>query len=238
MSKPKRWKKIYLPSLLALLLGGAGNFALAISQEKVAAQEKATIQQQIDATVKRINAIHFVQGQFNQQKKLQGLAYALKSQGHFIFWKEHGLHLAIDKPFFNAMTITSSALINWQADGSGSIAQEQSGIIQNEINKTLLAFFSADIELIQQRFATDWVFTQDNWQLTLTPKLDIIQKNMRSAVIHGDKNLQGLTLVAGNGDETTIDFSAQKQSAAPTREECRWFYLQAQQTCSNFTPAQ
>lgn len=195
---------------------------------------RCATQEQIDNTVKRINAVQFVQGQFNQQKKLQGLAYPLKSQGHFIFWKDRGLYLAIDKPFFNAMTITSNAMINWQTDGTGSIAQEQSGIIQNEINKTLLAFFSADMEMIQQRFATAWAFDRENWQLTLTPKLDIIKKNIRSAIIHGNTNLQGLSIMAGNGDETTIEFTEQKQSAVPSKEACRWFYLQPQEPCSAF----
>lgn len=192
----------------------------------------AATQAQIDKVITRLNAIHFVQGQFTQQKKLTGLHYPLKAQGHFMFWKMQGLYLATEKPFFNAMTITGKAMINWQADGTGTIAQEQSGIIQREINKTLLAFFSADIAVIQQRFSTEWIFDKEQWQLKLIPKLDVIQKNMRSAVIHGNNNLQGLTVVAANGDETTIEFTAQKESAAPTAAECRWFSLQPQELCS------
>ncbi len=194
----------------------------------------AVNQVQIDKVITHLNGINFIQGQFTQQKKLTGLSYPLKAQGHFMFWKMQGLHLATEKPFFNAMTITSNAMINWQADGTGAIAQEQSGIIQREINKTLLAFFSADIALIQQRFSTEWIFDKEQWQLTLIPKLDIIQKNMRSAVIHGNNNLQGLTVVAGNGDETTIEFTSQIESAAPTAAECRWFSLQPQELCSAF----
>ncbi len=195
---------------------------------------RADTQSQIDKVIARLNSISFVQGQFAQEKKLTGLAYALKAQGHFMFWKAQGLYLATDKPFFNAMTITSTSMINWQADGSGSIAQEQSGIVQREINKTLLAFFSADIALIQQRFNTTWVFDNDKWQLTLVPKLDVILKNMRSAVIHGDNNLQGLSVVAGNGDQTTLAFSAQIVRVAPSAADCRWFYLQAEEACNKF----
>ena len=194
----------------------------------------AANQAQIDKIITHLNSIHFVQGQFTQQKKLTGLSYPLKAQGHFMFWKMQGLYLATEKPFFNAMTITGNAIINWQADGTGTISQEQSGIIQREINKTLLAFFSADIALIQQRFTTEWVFDKEQWQLTLIPKLDVIQKNMRSAVIHGNNNLQGLTVVAGNGDETTIEFTSQTESATPTAAECRWFSLQPQTLCSAF----
>lgn len=195
---------------------------------------QAAEQTKIDQVVKKINDIKFIEGQFTQLKKLQGVAYPLKAQGHFMFWKGQGFYLATEKPFFNAMTITGTSMINWQADGTGTLAQEQIGIIQREVNKTLLAFFSADIELIQQRFSADWVFDKDNWQLTLTPKLDVIQKNMRSAVIHGNNYVQGLTVTAGNGDETTIAFSAQQEHAEPRAAECRWFYLQAQDACSKF----
>lgn len=197
----------------------------------------ASTQKQIDQVVKRLSDIQLIQGGFSQQKKLQGLAYPLSAQGKFIFWQSHGLYIATEKPFFNAMTITGSDIITWQANGVGNIAAEQSGIIQREINKTLLAFFSADIDLIQQRFIADWVFEQDNWQLTLTPKLDLIKKNMRTAVMSGDKFLQKLVVTAANGDETTIEFNLQVESAAPTTVECRWFYLQPQEPCAIFSAA-
>ncbi|HEY0894343.1 MAG TPA: hypothetical protein VGE32_14880, partial [Cellvibrio sp.] len=126
-------------------------------------------------------------------------------------------------------------IITWQPNGTGSVAAEQSGLIQREINKTLLAFFSADIALIQQRFIADWVFEQDKWQLTLTPRLELIKKNMRTAVMNGDQFLQKLVVTAANGDETTIEFNAQVESALPTSAQCRWFYVQAQEACTTFS---
>lgn len=194
----------------------------------------ADTQQQIDQVIKRLSDIEVVQGGFNQQKKLQGLSYSLNAQGTFIFWRAHGLYIATEKPFFNALTITGNEIINWQQNGTGNVAAEQSGLIQREINKTLLAFFSADIELIQQRFIADWVFDKGQWQLTLTPKLDLIKKNMRDAVMHGDKFLQKLVVTAANGDETAIEFNAQTESAAPSQTQCRWFYLQPQDNCTAF----
>lgn len=198
---------------------------------------QADAQAQIDQVVKRLSEIEVVQGAFNQQKKLQGLAYSLNAQGKFIFWRAHGLYIATEKPFFNAMTITGSDIISWQQNGTGSIAAEQSGLIQREINKTLLAFFSADIALIQQRFIADWVFEQEQWQLTLTPRLDLIKKNMRIAVMNGDQFLQKLVVTAANGDETTIEFNSQVESAVPTSAQCHWFYVQPQDACATIAAA-
>lgn len=197
----------------------------------------AETQQQIDQVVKRLSDIRLVQGDFIQQKKLQGLAYPLSAQGKFIFWQAHGLYIATEKPFFSAMTITGSDIITWQPNGAGSVAAEQSGIIQREINKTLLAFFSADINLIQQRFIADWIFEKDSWRLTLIPKLDLIKKNMRTAVMSGDTFLDRLVVTAANGDETTIEFNSQVESATPTEAECRWFYLQPQEPCATLAAA-
>ena len=198
----------------------------------------ADTQQQIDQVVKRLSEIQVVHGGFNQQKKLQGLAYALNAQGTFIFWRDHSLYIATEKPFFNALTITGSDIINWQQNGTGNVAAEQSGLIQREVNKTLLAFFSADIELIQQRFIADWVFDKNQWQLTLTPRLELIKKNMRTAVMNGDQFLQKLVVTAANGDETTIEFNNQKESAAPSQAQCHWFYLQPQAACAAFAAKQ
>jgi outer membrane lipoprotein-sorting protein len=194
----------------------------------------ADTQQQIDQVVKRLSEIQVVHGDFNQQKKLQGLAYPLSAQGTFIFWRDKGLYIATEKPFFNALTITGGEIITWQQNGTGIIAAEQSGLIQREINKTLLAFFSADIALIQQRFIADWVFEQNQWQLTLTPRLDLIKKNMRTATMNGDQFLQKLVVTAANGDETIIEFNSQVESAAPTVVQCHWFYLQPQEPCTTF----
>ncbi|WP_062058271.1 LolA family protein [Cellvibrio sp. OA-2007] len=203
----------------------------------LACTAQANTQAQIDQVVKRLSDIAVVQGGFNQQKKLQGLAYPLNAQGQFIFWRGQGLYIANEKPFFSAMTITGGDIINWQKNGTGSIASEQSGLIQREINKTLLAFLSADIALIQQRFIADWIFEQEQWQLTLTPRLDLIKKNMRNAVMNGDQFLQKLVVTAANGDETTIEFHSQIESAAPSAAQCQWFYLQPQQPCASFASA-
>jgi len=210
------------------------NILIIISLAVTTTYTSAATPEQIAKVIKQVNDIRFIQGQFVQQKKIQGIAYPLKAEGHFMFWKGQGLYLATDKPFFNAMTLTSTGIINWQLDGTGTMAQEESGIIQREVNKTLLAFFSADIALIEQRFKVDWVFDKDQWQLSLTPKMDIIQKNMRVAIIRGQQFMNELSVIAANGDQTDLTFSAQQESAQPTAVQCRWFYLQAQNACNKF----
>lgn len=197
-------------------------------------QVQAATEEQVAKVLKQVNDIRFMEGQFIQQKKITGIDYPLKTQGQFMFWKGQGLYLVTEKPFFNAMTITGSGMIVWQADGSGALAQEQSGIIQREVNKTLLAFFSADIAAIEQRFNVEWRFDKEQWQLSLTPKLEVIQKNMRVAIIRGSQFMNELSVIAGNGDQTDLSFSGQQQSAQPTAAQCHRFYLPGEDGCNKF----
>jgi len=47
-----------------------------------------------------------------------------------------------------------------------------------------------------------------------------------------------LVVTAANGDETTIEFNNQTESAAPSQAQCRWFYLQPQASCAAFAANQ
>ena len=179
----------------------------------------------IQNVIQQLNSVTVIHGKFEQQKQLQGLDYPLTSSGHFIFWKAKGLYLASDTPFFNASTITPDNIIHWQENGTGSISEEQSGLIQREISRTLLAFFSADVALIEERFTTEWQFDGKNWQLLLAPRHDMVRKQMRSAELRGEDYIESLRIVGGNGDVTQLNFTDINSSDSPTQEQCRWFYL-------------
>jgi|GEM_PF-4346291 hypothetical protein len=202
---------------------------LTFTDAALASREDEAIQN----VIRQLSAVTLINGQFEQQKQLQGLDYPLTSSGHFIFWKEKGLYLASEKPFFNASTITPTDIIQWQEDGTGRISEEQSGLIQREISRTLLAFFSADIKLIEERFATQWQFEEQRWQLVLTPRHDMVRKHMHSAELRGGQYIESLQIIGGNGDITQLTFTDITSSAAPTPEQCRWFYLsQVEQHCA------
>ena len=193
----------------------------------------AAVQSIIESLKQRV----LVTGDFQQEKTLNGLAYTLNSSGHFIFWQKQGLYLKVEKPFFNAFTITQDQLITWQADGSGDIAAEHQGIVQREINKTLFAILSADIALIESRFDARWLINKERWQLILTPKLAVMQESLQQVVIDGHNagakaELQMVQLTAGNGDHTRIEFLNQSvvSLGVPVKqvlsaEQCRWFSL-------------
>lgn len=193
------------------------------------AQDSANSEQ----VVAHLNSVEFVQGKFAQEKTLKGISQPLKSNGRFMFWKNHGLFLATEKPFFNAMSLINGNMINWKADGSGTISQEQNALVQKEINKTLFSFFSADVPLIEQRFNTRWTFSEKHWELRLTPKLAMIEKSLKETRIVGSDNIESIDVIAANGDSTRIQFTEQHFSKSPTDSECHWFAFPPKERCSD-----
>src|SRR5690606_15776468 len=194
---------------------------LTFTDAALASREDEAIQN----VIRQLSAVMLINGQFEQQKQLQGLDYPLTSSGHFIFWKEKGLYLASEKPFFNASTITPTDIIQWQEDGTGRISEEQSGLIQREISRTLLAIFRADIKLIGGRSATRWRFEGERWQLVLPARHDLVREHMHLAELLGVQYIESLQIIGCNGDLTRLVFTHITSSAAPTPEQCRWFYL-------------
>ena len=81
------------------------------------------------------------------------------------------------------------------------------------------------MKLIEERFTTQWQFDGNDWQLLLTPRHDMVRKQMRSAELHGENYIESLRIVGGNGDVTQLNFTDINSSDSPTPEQCRWFYL-------------
>ncbi len=176
--------------------------------------------------VERLAAHRVVYGSFEQQQQLADLDFPLNSAGEFIFWRDRGLYLVTREPFFQALTLTPDGVIYWDEDGTGSRDQRREGLIQRETGRTLLAFFSADLELIDARFYSQWQMADDEddgWQLALTPRQSQVRRQIRRALLRGNDTITALTLEAANGDVTELHFFRVNTADAPGPEQCRWF---------------
>lgn len=186
----------------------------------------------INQVVSRFQSFVVVSGDFEQQKQLAGVDRLLRSSGNFVFWRDQGLLLTTEKPFQNAVTISKDNLIHWDKNGKGRIVKDNSSLVQREINKTLLAFFGADVSLIEDRFELRWIFESDNgWQVYLTPKLESIKRYMSLVIIEGEFYLKKITVSFGEQDKTVIQFSNQLQVDHMDHQTCRWFYFPIENHC-------
>ncbi len=183
----------------------------------------------------RLTAQPVTVGDVEQTRQLSGFELPLQSRGHFVFWQDHGLYLETRQPFFNATTLTADAIWHWNEDGSLSPASQLGNAVQKEVNRTLLAFFSADLPLIRSRFEPHWQITSaTDWTVTLIPRHAMIAAHVESVELSGGAFLDRLVLVAANGDTSRLQFSNVAFQQAPDLSQCRRFF-QRDEACDSVT---
>ncbi len=230
-SVQRRLHRRGVPGLLMVVLAAfAGDLC---AKEAGSGKEAGAIKK----VVQRLNDAVLLTGNFEQKKQLQGMTVPLQSKGEFVFWRGQGLYLLTREPFYNATTITVDRIIHWREDGTGALAEEPSGLVQREVSRTLLAFLSADLELLEDRFLTQWRFQQNRWELALAPRQELVRKHMRSVTLRGGEYIKNVSVIAANGDITEMTFNAIKPQAGPDARQCRSFFLgDATTQCARFPP--
>jgi len=179
----------------------------------------------IHAVEERLTQYPVIHGTFSQRKRLSGFDYDLESNGRFIFWQGRGLYLETQQPFFTAMTLSADQVFYWDKDGKATRASESSGLVQREINRTLLAFLGADITQIEQRFEIDWESRPASWTATLSPRRETTAAHIRSVRLKGTDFLESLYFETPNGDVIELTFSLAGQASSPTLEQCLRFFV-------------
>ncbi len=166
---------------------------------------------------------------FTQQRKLAILKRPLISRGNVIFSPEHGVVWQQIKPFSNTLILQSTGLTQIDSQGKATKMAMKSGAGLAELMpKMMRAIFSGNIAQLQQEFELFYQFNHDEkqWQLGMTPKLDVISKAFSKIVITGEndkssyaiKQLQLISQIHQSNnasktqpqsDVTTITFSNQ-----------------------------
>jgi len=175
----------------------------------------------------------FQTGQFSQQRTLQGFSRKLQSSGRFYFWRDHGLYWETQKPFFRALSYGGGQVVGWDIDGE-VVSQQRTGIIQQQVNKVLMAMLGADLVKLQQLFKVEINTAIDQrWRLQLTPRDLAVAKGIKSIELNGLDTIEQAIVIAPSGDRSIIDFSDMQQSAVPTVDACRKFIIAMPKTDSD-----
>lgn len=167
----------------------------------------------------------YMQGQFNQRRKLEGFTRMLSSTGEFYFWRDQGLYWEVQKPFYRATTFKERQVLSWSAPNVLTDAVSPN-MIQRQIGKVLMAVLGTDIDMLSSVFSTESSIdtASGDWSIRLTPK-DIATRQMLSHLdIKGKITLDQIIVVSTAGDESLIELSQYVNSSAPTVSSCKKFY--------------
>jgi len=164
----------------------------------------------------RIAEGEVLRGRFIQERHLRGFAAPLRSEGQFLLAPGRGLIWKTEKPFAVTTAITESGLL-----------QEVNGSQTLHMPAAKLPFLSRLYRMLGGALAGDWLgleddFTlaregsDDNWQLSLTPKkTDEMTMPFRSIAVKGKRFVDEVTLTKPDGDLDRLTFFDQVLSSAP-----------------------
>lgn len=166
-----------------------------------------------------------IRATFQQEKTLQALRHPLRSNGHFLFSRNHGASWLTTEPFTNLVVITR----RWigQADSQGRIrrinAARHPAI--RSLSQVLIPMLSMDPTELDEHFEVFLVNADPAWTMALLPRDAAIREVMHAVVMEGiGATLQQVTLHEQHGDRTRLTFTFGEDANEPltSEEEARF----------------
>ncbi len=172
---------------------------------------KPVIQEAPSAEFKEVSSelrgIHEFSGNFSQEKKVAGLSRALQSSGTFRFLTPEGLCWRIRKPFYSDLLVSDEEMVQKDENGRKEKLFTENAAVIRGFSKIFLAAFAGETKRLSKQFDTFFSGSKEAWQLGFRPKSSQTAKFISYIILHGAKTTEGLTIVDGGGDTTTIRFS-------------------------------
>jgi len=154
---------------------------------------------------------HLVRGNFEQLRNLEMFSAPLQSSGNFMIHKKSGLLWQQTAPFPVVLVLTKNKLSQKIAGQPAQIMTAQQNPMAFYFSHIFLSLFDGDKEQIGQQFNQDITEINENWILTLTPKLAPLDAVFSTITILGSQYIDQIELTEIRGDKTTIIFSNQSE---------------------------
>lgn len=155
----------------------------------------------------QLTAQKVLKGQFTQTKTMQMFKQPLRSSGDFILSQEQGLIWQQNKPFLVSLVLANNKLIQQFSGQSAQVIEAKDNPMVFYFSHLFLSLFQGDLESLKTQFEMHLQATDNNWKLTLTPKVSPLDKVFKTITIQGDKYISSLLLTELNGDSSLIEFS-------------------------------
>ncbi|GAB1263974.1 outer membrane lipoprotein carrier protein LolA [Aurantivibrio infirmus] len=146
-----------------------------------------------------------VEGQFSQRKFISVLPNPLLSKGVFSYGKTTGLDWRTQTPIVSRLVFNEQGI---RQDVEGNTVWEIDGMQPAvvSITRVMTGVLSGDWLVLNEFFDISGSVDSQNWELTLTPKDEVIQQLITSLKVSGAEKLKSLTLFESNDDRTEITF--------------------------------
>lgn len=146
-----------------------------------------------------------VEGRFEQDKFIKVLPKPLFSKGVFSYEEASGLDWLTQTPIVSRLVFNDQGI---RQDVEGNTVWEIDGMQPAvlSITRVMTGVLSGNWPVLNEYFEISGKADKNSWQLTLTPKDEVITQLITSLSVSGEKSLKNLTLFEANGDRTEISF--------------------------------
>lgn len=195
------------------------------------AQEESTPQ-----SIARQLAQHIIiRGNFAQTREVEGIPRGLRSRGHYVFWRDHGIYWATQLPQQRAMTYRNDKTLQWSNDNSQP--QEMNSTADKYLRRILMTVFSFDAQQLNEQFEQQWEVESARWNLLLVPKQSTTKRFLQEIALRGKTDIESLSLVRTNGETLTIDFQDSQPLESMNLESCTNYFAYSLTECERILHA-
>lgn len=170
----------------------------------------ASEESSLDTLLAELKERVLVTGTFTQNKTIKGLSKSIQSTGFFVYWREQGIYLQTEQPFFNGVTIGKNGAVQWLAPGEINSNSVPENLVRKEINTLLLSILTADLVAIEERFSLSWSLRDTHWSVVLMPKSKLVAKALSRVELGGRRGqnsaLEFVNVVQEDGGITALTF--------------------------------
>jgi hypothetical protein len=156
----------------------------------------------------RAEQTHNLQGQFQQQKQLQGLPLPLKASGNYSYSQHQGLNWHTLSPINSTLQIGNKPGRNTGTLGSNTNA--------NLVANIFIAVVRGDLKQLQQYFNIQSSGDIAQWHLRLTPIKQALANYLNYIDVTGAELTEQLYVAEASGDITSIKL---KNSVSSTQAD-------------------
>lgn len=156
--------------------------------------------------VQTLSSVKKQEGSFIQKRIVQKIQRVFESSGTFLISGKDGIILNVEKPFASRSEISKEKMIQIFPDGTSVEMNAANNAVFREIAASVQAVFNGNLESLQQKFDIYFVTQKKKWTIGLRPKEKMIQKALASILLEGQKNLEKVEMLDGEGNILSYEF--------------------------------
>lgn len=159
------------------------------------------------AVEKQLTKNSNIAGKFEQTRHIDGLENPLVSSGTFKLSPDSGLYWNQDKPFKSVLKVTKDRLEQTVMDNPPTVITRDQQPVVFSFTQVFMSILQGNTNSIEQYFNASFKGNTKNWEITLTPKANLIGKAIKSIYLKGSNTITFVKVIDTEGNIVDIKFS-------------------------------